>query len=592
MKKLSGIAIILTLILLTFCPFALAEGNSPDGNVHFIAPQSLIIDGDKLYVADVVEENKSVILCFDVSGEPFDTFAPKYEFSYEVDDKVTSLAVGNGCIFAVTDSAVSEFTYANTTLTLQKRYQISGVRDVAWGKWNTNDTLYTLSANLYRYNQNSDDFNGIIPVSNGKALLVQNDLVYYLHDNTVSRYDGANADILSEDKFNTTLSFVNDFEPIGICGADGAVLGVYDKNILYKVVFAESEGVQKYDGKSAVFRLQQYEIIDIATTANGLYLLNSNKQIVYYTQNNGSYEPKITIGTDVVNITCPTVDEITSYTLVKPQGYPTNIIYRTNGDNSLSQVVTDYTGSYIIIHYSNENDAYYYVLIGDKFGWVKKADGTTSPTDANSKLQVLDNNVSDNLNYFVSGNSVYVYKLPINSEQYQTSFCQNFSNLTPAKILQKYEQSDGIWYYVEYGENLHGFVRQGAIDSVTAKNDNKTPIVEDVKVNSAFKALTLHLTQDLDENELVYYPDGTVVKLYSGDRVSVVRYSQDNTKAEIFVRQNDGTTYGGWVETQYLMDLHDLSTNVIVGLSVLGTALVLVVILLICFKRKKSKATK
>ena len=54
------------------------------------------------------------------------------------------------------------------------------------------------------------------------------------------------------------------------------------------------------------------------------------------------------------------------------------------------------------------------------------------------------------------------------------------------------------------------------------------------------------------------------------------------------IRKNDGSTSYGWIPTDNLIGLHQITTNAIVGLSILGVALILTVVFVVLFvKRKK-----
>ena len=102
----------------------------------------------------------------------------------------------------------------------------------------------------------------------------------------------------------------------------------------------------------------------------------------------------------------------------------------------------------------------------------------------------------------------------------------------------------------------------------------------------------MYLSPELEESELVHDKDGNLIKLYSGDRVTVV-LEQDG-KSYIQVRKTDGTCSFGWVESNRLIGLHAITSNAIVGLSLLAVAIALSSLLLIVFfkRKKRIKANK
>ncbi len=83
-------------------------------------------------------------------------------------------------------------------------------------------------------------------------------------------------------------------------------------------------------------------------------------------------------------------------------------------------------------------------------------------------------------------------------------------------------------------------------------------VVGDKKINSTlFEAVKMYLSPELEESELVHDKDGNLIKLYSGDRVTVV-LEQDG-KSYIQVRKTDGTCSFGWVESNRLIGLHAIT---------------------------------
>lgn len=90
----------------------------------------------------------------------------------------------------------------------------------------------------------------------------------------------------------------------------------------------------------------------------------------------------------------------------------------------------------------------------------------------------------------------------------------------------------------------------------------------------------------MEESEAICDEYGDVIKLYSGSQVVAVK--EENNATFVEIRKNDGSTSYGWIPTDNLIGLHQITTNAIVGLSILGVALILTVVFVVLFvKRKK-----
>ena len=87
----------------------------------------------------------------------------------------------------------------------------------------------------------------------------------------------------------------------------------------------------------------------------------------------------------------------------------------TDASTSISEIKTDYTGQFIILDFEGAEDLpFYYVLIGDKFGWVQKSDGVTLPQN-DSRLTIVNTQISQDVTYkakFTSLNTVFIYRCP------------------------------------------------------------------------------------------------------------------------------------------------------------------------------------
>ena len=337
--------------------------------------------------------------------------------------------------------------------------------------------------------------------------------------------------------------------------------------------------------------------------AGKIFLLNSANEVEIYSYNTEKQQferQPATIGTDTITIDgqLPTPVQFTGFTLASSKGYPTNIVYKTtDASTSISEIKTDYTGQFIILDFEGAEDLpFYYVLIGDKFGWVQKSDGVTLPQN-DSRLTIVNTQISQDVTYkakFTSLNTVFIYPLPLSDIEPGDTFQQSIANPQEAKLLQKFTENhaDGTvteWYRVEYGEGKTGFVSAGNVGQfhATGAPTSAEEVIGYKKINSSlFEAVKIYLTSDMEESEAICDEYGDVIKLYSGSQVVAVK--EENNATFVEIRKNDGSTSYGWIPTDNLIGLHQITTNAIVGLSILGVALILTVVFVVLFvKRKK-----
>ena len=609
--RLGVIIMCLALIIACAIPvlaFAAEQDNSEQDSVHFINPTAMTVVDDYLYVADNVEDGKTALLCFDLTNAEL----PKLIYTFELSEKITGLSNnGDNLLYAICGTKIIELT-ANgreepTVGKTYDKFDIENVKiiSVAYGEIpnTTEKTLYALSEDKMLQLTAKNQF---IPFANIKNLknskgcyiLQENDssYLYYVANNTCERY---NLTLNSDDAdFSNTLNIT--VTPSGIFGGkidDTSFIGLYDAKGIFKIEGSGSiqSGTLRYDTislfKEPTSVYTNDSIVTVEMHKNKLIVLNSRNQIdIFELADNGFYkhEPLTTIGSDMVDKAVPTVYK--NFTLVRPNGYPANIIYKTNGDKSIEEIITD-ASEYIIIGYDgDENSHYYYVLAGDKFCWVKKSDNAATP-DKDDKLTVVNNNFNDGTfaheTKFTSLNAVYVYQLPLESSD-KVTVTQTASTMKTVYVLQKYTEGDTVWYFVKYDDDKTGFVKKSDVGDIHISAKTDDIVTEGLrKINSSlFSAVNLYVTAEMNENDFVADSDGNRIKLYSGDRVTLIK--TEKNAAYIMVLHSDGEKDFGWLDVSRLIDVHHITTNAIVGLSLLAVAIALTAILLVVyFKRKK-----
>ena len=270
--------------------------------------------------------------------------------------------------------------------------------------------------------------------------------------------------------------------------------------------------------------------------------------------------------------------------------------------------------TFIVLGYDGSSACpYYLVLVGDRFGWVMKSDGATAPED-DDKITVLSSRVNETVDMkakLTSPGDVYVYDLPYDGDRAtKIKYTQSAQNLTEVSLLQTFRQTvstdaqgdattvDLVWYLVSFeqpdGTETKGFVKQSDIGYFSV--DPKSTIGLEVhkanlKINATlFEAVTVYATADLTKGAELYNAKGNIVKLYSGDRVFLLSKSDNGLAAEICILHNDNTADYGWIDASRLIDANQITANTIAGLSFLGGACLLAILLLVVFKVKKKKS--
>lgn len=645
MKKL----LILTLSILLVCalvaPFGAASAMEQTA-IYFFDPVSMVVVDNTLYVADKVDDNKSVLWCFAVTATEH-SYLARYEFNRHI----VNLASSNGQLFVLYADNIEVYnpTVTNDTHALgtPKVLDLANALDICYGKYSIfdiqRDVLYYIDTNgllhCYEETTNTNDVLNATPYDTSKplGLISLGEIMYVTANGTVSLFQyqkmpTVDLDGTEDDKFvdfNTGsrngITYYPDFvlQNIFFYEADNQfAIAVYDTNNLYKIEYNQAS--HYYSATNLLGNLDQKygEIIDVAQVncdqTNFLFVLNNDHTIIKYSLNADKIYVEVpqnaqggnVIGSDTVTgLTIPT--QFTGYTLAKANGYPANIIYKTEDKNtSNDEIVSDFRGDYIILHYEGDHLApYYYVLAylpnsdgqyAYRYGWVIKSDELREQMapDKDSKIAVIDNKLDSSISYnakFNSLNGVYIYELPLSNSN-QTAFSQTATTMTSVTILQKFTEqfADGTtkdWYYVSYPFNTmggqqikYGFVPVAQVSYITAVGaTTDQPIVGYMKINASILSKVdvydINGQPALDQN-------GDAISLYSGDLVNVISKEGDKALVQIEDKQTGQYSYG-YIDASCLMGRMELSNNSILGLSVLGGAVLLTIIFAIVFLRKR-----
>lgn len=619
MKKLSLI-FICVLVVAALCLPTIAFGESKVANdVHFIAPTGIALVGDNLLISDNVADGQSAILCFDISSG-----VNSHKFTYLLDKQATSMTSSNGRLFVIFGDSFAEYTIVENTLSLVETYDIANVIDVCVAQYTYNSGTVQERIYFLAKGANGDTLQyvkqdktvgptnmttvatgyNILPLSDGNK-----DYVYIAGktangSNSITRFGSFEDFNIAEDTLNkggVTYASGDGFELLGLASNNRNFPVLFGAKSMYNL-HGDSDTFRATDS-FADFSSSEHNIIKIASNSTHLTILNDNNQVQIYQLISGANGTELSstdiiIGSDQVDAQVPTT--YTSFTLAKSSGYPTNIIYKTNDDKtSVDSILTkEQVDKFIILGYEgHENASYYYVFVNGKFGWIKKSDNATT-ADTDSKIEIVDTKVSDKVSYnakFSSLGNVYIYNLPTSNETIRKVIdqqSQTGSTLKDVKILQQFTEAETnvVWYYVEYDQGSRGFVKSSNVANFTATLVEPVDAVVDKQINaSLFNAVTLHMTKELDPDTLI--TDGNQpIKLYSGDLVKVIEVDQEAGSALIQVVNLDGTTTFGWVESSRLIDTNAITTNAVVGLTALGIAIVLAIVLFSVFISRKKKS--
>ena len=617
MKKIFGICICLILligaIVAPTAVFADESTTNTSVTIHFLNPTAIAVVGDSLFVADNVDKdaNKSVILGFSISESQ-----ATYRDTIELDGNVTNLSrKGDAGLYAILNDKVIEFTVGNNAKLTEKTVfyaegELSGFVDCVYAPSGANYTEYFLAQlGLYR---NDDRVWAEPKLSSYKSSVAIGDNVYYLQiDNgkaVSKRYDGR-AHGFRDDVYNNKNGFGNLADtPLGLF-AWGDNVGVFSKDKVHfvEITTQDCSFAQLMDYNKVNTSEEKINIKDVEASNGRLFVLNDKNVVEVYAGEADNMSLVYSVGSDMVDQAVP--HGFNSFTLVQSKGYPANLVFKTNEDTTIPELVTD-AEEYIILGYEgDENSLYYYVLTNDNhFGWVQKTNYKKVNGElTDDKLEVINTDVTrdDNVEYttkFASLNAVYLYSLPRSIDAFRAeTFQQTASAMPDVTVKQRFTEGETVWYYVSFevdGTTKTGFVQEEYLGEFRMKvNEENIRVIEDRKINSTlFEAVKLYLypDKDLRNDDNLVTTDNGIVKLYSGKRVTVISEDEENGVAFIQIQGSNGSgNIYGYVELSRLIGIHAITTNAIVGLSLLAVAIVLTTTLVVVFvKRRNGSAPK
>lgn len=618
MKKLSGIFILILILIVAVVPnvavAAPAQSADSQSIIHFINPTAVAVSGNNLFVADNIENDKTAILCFSVEDSAQDLV---YKYTVELDGRTVNLAAKDDGLYALTTDGIIEFEIPQGEQIREKQrfaaatYGSAQPVDFAYGAYNNNKSEYLLtdqSGNEFLKNiggRNAPKFDRAWELRGSSkqplGLVAIDNYIYFLYESdnktVCQRYNGTTQSVDSG-VFNDTLNLTTRYT--GLFDWNGNV-ALFSKN---SIVFVEVNAQECTLASMLTYENDDGAAIkDVATKDDVLYVLNDKNQLDVFTGSPQNYTLAATIGSDTVDLAVPT--GFTSFTLARPNGYPTNIVYKTVGDNSVTDIITD-AQEYIILGYDGaQNCNYYYVLVDNsRFGWVKKSDYAAS-VEQDQRITIIPTEVTPGVGVeyktkFTSLNAVYIYELPSESFNYKP-FEQSADNKTEVTILQRFEEKHEtgtqVWYYVMYGGNRYGFVKDSAVGYFyLQQTDAEMTAIGPMKINATlFAAVKVYATPQLSDDALAYSPEGNVIKLYSGEIVNCVQVLTNDAGLEVALIQinyGDGTVAFGYVPMERLIDQNRVTTNLTVGLSLLAVAIAIAVILVTVFLKRRKKGKK
>lgn len=593
-------------------------------DIYLIDPTAVATVGNYLYIADNVDGSQGVVMRFEIAanGQPTKdttvlTTGKRIVGLSGSDIKITESEGTIGTLYVIyADEAVLYDVSSDGTLTQNANTYThitdatigsDTLVDVAVGMQDTIATVYVLYNNRVEfYYQGSSNYWQITggTITNAQSLFYCDDYMYYVYGtDTVSSCRRINK-AAYPDKYYTA--------PTSIAPTGGFSFTVEEGGATYPALYnsTEIEFMQTPATDKANFRTlsgnSELTVIDIAATTATVFVLDSNKQVRVYTKTptNNFARTDIHVGSDTVSQSFPTDQtKFTAYTLARSKGYPTNIVYRTTDTaTSIAKVEDKFDGTFIVLDYDGSTSCpYYYVLIGNKFGWVKKSSAEATPS-TDEKIAVISSKVNDTVSLkakLSTLSNVYVYALPF-GEADNFTYTQSANDMTEVDLLQTFKQTtdEGVvtWYYISFddeGTTRKGFVKQDDLGHFSV--DPKSTIGLEVeksnlKINATlFEAVTVYATADMTQGAELYNANG-IVKLYSGDRVFLVEKSEDGRAAMICILHKDNAVDYGWIDANRLINVNSITANTIAGLSFLGGAIILGILLLVVFRIKKKKS--
>ncbi len=565
MNKYLAILLIFALLmcsLLGCTTLAYASTDDSASDIHLVNPSSVVVIQDNLYIADNVTDNSCVVLQFDLSSD-----VPAYTTMFSFEGNIALMRSYDNVLYILLgDKYVSYDTTTEVSTTTD-----TAITDIAIFSYNDNSYTYTIqNGTVYRGSANKGWDATSMAIS----------------DNTLHLLWGAE---------NATVSLVQDGDinesyTSGSNNTYNAISVLGDKIVQFSSNNITIDGLAVTTNSS--------DIQSVAIHNDSLLILSGNTLTQYTTTDNITYTPGYIIGSDTVSISVPSLDDITKYTLVQSNGYPTNIVYKTTDASSVENLIELTSEKVLILSYEgSQNIGYYYVYTDNGFGWIKKGSSTIAEE---STLHVIDTNISSIVSYtakLISPYSVTIYSLP-DTQYVRTTFTQSTTTPTTVNLLQQITDSASTtWYYISYtlkDTTQYGYVTSGAIgyiySSGTTSNivlDANTPYL---KIDSTLQGdVNIYLTKELTQGTQLVDDNGDTIVLAGDTRVSVITVAEHSSYIQVTA---SGNTYYGWVSNNCLIPTGSLTTSTIVGLILLGVAIVLTITTVVIVKTRKNNIVK
>lgn len=589
-------------------------------DIYLIDPTAVATVGNYLYIADNVDGSQGVVMRFEIAanGQPTKdttvlTTGKRIVGLSGSDIKITEADGTIGTLYVIYESEAVLYDVAADGSLSENTQTFTHITDATLGGKQLVDvcvgfnrdlpTVYLLfNDSLTVYVPDKSFWRSVVShLTNTKSLFSSNDYVYFIAADKCDRIECASGYHDQNYTANVTLTPTNGFS-FTVEEGGATYPALYNKT---DIEFLQGVGSDKANF-ATLNGNDDLTVLDIAAVTSTVFVLDSNKQVRVYvkTTTENFKRTDIHVGSDTVSQSFPTDQtKFTAYTLARSKGYPTNIVYRTTDTaTSIAKVEDKFDGTFIVLDYDGSTSCpYYYVLIGNKFGWVKKSSAEATP-GTDEKIAVISSKVNDTVSLkakLSTLSNVYVYALPF-GEADNFTYTQSANDMTEVDLLQTFKQTTdaGVvtWYYISFddeGTTRKGFVKQDDLGHFSV--DPKSTIGLEVeksnlKINATlFEAVTVYATADMAQGAELYNANG-IVKLYSGDRVFLVEKSEDGRAAMICILHKDNAVDYGWIDANRLINVNSITANTIAGLSFLGGAIILGILLLVVFRIKKKKS--
>ena len=340
-----------------------------------------------------------------------------------------------------------------------------------------------------------------------------------------------------------------------------------------------------------IFVLCDYSTQAVAGKVNGYY---QKPRLRYATLATTTAKPEILsfdgeLGASELNYAIPTFDA-SEIKIATASGYPSNIIYRpTSDDFTQNDILKDKaidkdkfapTDKFLVLKQSSDR-LFSYVFFEGKFGWVR-----------NSDCLKIDKTATGNSLYGITLLNANVYDLPYESDDFLSTF--SLEKLANVTVLGEYNNFYLIKYNPIDGPIVHGFVFCVSVGTSTPPKEYVTylrraanPVVG--------KQLEIFATKETDTIENNYLSDvnGNQITVKGGKEVRLYEELENGVcYVGVIV---DNVLYKGYVKSVDLLKTYNLGMT---NSQILATACIAIVAVIIAYvvilrlRSKKLEAAK